>query len=107
MGQTSGRISILLFSTTEVLVTGAESPTLMLQVKVDLPLGRFLYSRRQMLPGKMRALARFLKGACCSSDGSVVSKRRSPCVYLQKTSDDSEGSEYLQSILRWSSSIEQ
>ena len=78
----------LLFSTSEVLDAVAESALLplMLQVKLDLPFGRFLNSRRQMLPGKMRALALFLKGACCSSSGLVVSRSLSPCVYLQNTS---------------------
>lgn len=96
-------------SISEVLddVTLSAWVPLMLQVKLCLPLGRFLNSRRQMLPGKMRALARFLKGACCSSLGSVVSRSLSPCVYLQNTSGDSAGAEYLQSILRWSSSFKQ
>lgn len=97
----------LLFSTTEVFVAMVESAYLMLQVKLDLPFGRFLNSSRQLLPGKMRALARFLKGACCSSSGSVVSKSLSPFVYLQNGSGAPAGRAYLQSILRLCSSKEQ
>lgn len=41
----------LLFSTTEVFDAVLELAYLMLQVKLDFPLGRFLYSSRQMLPG--------------------------------------------------------
>lgn len=97
----------LLFSTTEVFDAVLESAYLMLQVKLDLPLGRFLYISRQMLPGKRRTLARFLKGACCSSSGSVVSKSLLPFVYLQNGSGDSGGSAYLQSMRRLCSSVEQ
>lgn len=50
----------LLFSTTEVLEAVAESAYTMVQVKLDLPLGRFLYSSLQMLPGKRRTLACFV-----------------------------------------------